>query len=126
MKITHSPGPWHLAARDEAGQTTSLELAAFLQVRLDTALSGEPLTIGASPVTFRPRRLGSHRLGSIRYQQFSPLDLANARVLAASAELIAAMKDLVANVPHDPRRPGQVRARDNAIRALVAAGIESI
>ena len=117
--LAHSPGPWNLVGHDEHGRPTQLEVAASL--RIHGLGSGVPLTVGSVPLTFRPQRCGSHRQG-VRFDRFNEIDLANARALAASAELISAIAGLLINVPIDYQAAAQVRAHDDAGLALVSAG----
>jgi hypothetical protein len=90
--------PWQLVGRDEAGNEVAPEAAAILQIRSlgDCVL---PLAVGSVPLTFRPRRAGSHRSGKTRYDAFTEQDLNIARVLASGPELTNALIRLISDVP---------------------------
>jgi hypothetical protein len=58
---------------------------------VNAMVPGGTICVGSTSLTFRPHRQGSHRGQKMVYRRFNDEDRANARLIAAAPELLAAL-----------------------------------
>jgi hypothetical protein len=81
---THTPGPWHVI---EDGPIIRIHFSLP-----DGRQSGSAVTIGSTALQFRAPRQGSHRGEKMVYRPFADHDRADALLIAAAPELLAALR----------------------------------
>ena len=110
--VAHATGPWHLVDAE-----TSLRIHFSLP---DGRQSGVAVSIGSTALSFRAPRQGNHRGERMIYRPFSDGDRANARLIAAAPELLAACKALV-DLLNDDLDSDQCAAWDACVAAIAKA-----